>query len=67
MLLESELGVTPWPQHFLPLPTHLPTVLHYMELSPPLPALDILIHLVMILGHWSSLFCSLVIRDVTQP
>lgn len=67
VLLESELGVTPRLQHFLPLPTHLPTVLHYVELSPPLPALDIPMHLVMILGDWSSLSCSLVMRDLTQP
>lgn len=67
VLLESELGVTLWPQHFLPLPTHLPTVRHHAELPPPLPALDIPMHLVMTLGDCSSLSCSLVMRDLTQP
>lgn len=67
VLLESELGVIPRLQQFLPLPAHLPTVLHYVELSPPLPDLDIPIHLVLILGDCSSLSCSLVMRDLTQP
>lgn len=52
---------------FPALSTHLPTVLHYVELSPPFPALDIPVHLVMILGDRSSLSSSLVMRDLTQP
>lgn len=65
--VESELGVTPWLQRFLPLPTHLPAVLHHVQPPPRLPALDIPMHLVMNLGGWSNPPCSLAMRDLTQP
>ena len=65
--MESELGVTLWPQHFLPLPTRLIAVLHHVQPPPHLPGLGVPKCLVMNLGDWSNPSCSLAMRDLTQP
>lgn len=67
LLWGSELGVTLWSQCFLALPTHLPAVLHDVQLPPCLPALGVPMHLVMNLGNWFNPSCSLAMRDPTQP